>query len=116
MNNNYEKALEFANYQYTLSLKQKQLKEQNEARLTYGYNGGLFRIDQTLINFVEFLISKNRVSNTVLLDSHDRPVLIEDLNEFQSEILDRYFSSVNEYFEEHQKIKKQRSVEKLLND
>ena len=116
MDNNYEKALEFANYQYTLSLKQKQLQEKIEARLTYGLNGGLFKIDQTLINFVEFLISKKRINNIVLLDSHNRPVLIEDLIEFQSEILDRYFSSVNEYFDEYQKIKKQRSVEKLVND
>lgn len=116
MNSSYEKALEFANYQYTLSLKQKQLQEQNEARLTYGFNGGLFKIDQTLINFVEFLISKNRVNDVVLMDSHNRPILIQNLNEFQAEILDRYFSSVNTYFEEFQKIKKQRSVEKLINE
>lgn len=116
MNQDYEKAIEFSNYQYSLSTKINRLKEQVDAKLTFGHNGGLFKIDQTLICFVELLINKNRTNNVILLDSNSKPVLIEDLNVFQQDILDRYFTSTNEYFELHEKIKKQRTVEKLADD
>jgi hypothetical protein len=41
-------------------------------------------------------------------------VLVDDLEEFRDEIFRRYFEVTNEYFEQHQKIKKSRSVEKLI--
>jgi len=39
---------------------------------------------------------------------------VENLVDFREEIFDRYFSATFEYHEEYQKIKKARSVEKLL--
>jgi hypothetical protein len=50
----------------------------------------------------------------ILLDANENPVLVEDLNEFSEEIFRRYFEVTNEYFEQNQKIKKSRSVEKLI--
>ena len=109
-----KKALEFANYQQTLSIQKKSLKEKIKARLTYGFNGGLFHIDQTLLTFVELLCLKGRTAGVVLIDSNENPVLIEDLELFRDEIFERYFETTNEYFESYQNIKKSRSVEKLL--
>ena len=109
-----KKALEFANYQQTFSIQRKILKEKISAKLTLGHNGGLFRIDQTLLSFIETLLVKGRNSGVVLMDTNDNPVLIDDLVAFRDECFSRYFEATNEYFEHTQNIKKSRSVEKLL--
>lgn len=114
MDERLSKALDFANYRQTLAIQRKTLKEKIDARLTIGYNGGIFKIDRSLISFVEILINKGRTKNVPLLDKNENPILIDDLEKFQDEILDRYFTSTLEYFDEYEKIKKSRTVEKLL--
>jgi len=114
MQEQLDKALEFANYRQSFAIQRKTLKEKVEAQLTYGFNGGIFKIDRSLLNFVEMLINKSRKENVVLLDMNDNPILIDDLTKFSDEIFDRYFSATFTYLEEYQKIKKARSVEKLL--
>jgi hypothetical protein len=114
MQEQFKKALEFANYQQTFSIQRKTLKEKIEAKLTYGFNNGLFRIDQSLLTFVEILCTKGRTTGVVILDVNENPVLIDDLEKFKDEIFSRYFETTNEYFEEYQVLKKSRSVEKIL--
>ena len=114
MEEEYKKALEFSNYRQTLNIQRKTLKEKIDAKLTFGYNGGIFKIDRTLLTFVEMLINKGRSENVVLLDINDNPVIVEDLNVFKEDIFDRYFQSTFEYMEEYKKIKKSRSVEALV--
>lgn len=107
-------ALEFANYQQTFSIQRKQLKEKIDIKLTYGFNGGLFRIDQQLLTFVDMLCNNGRTSGVVIIDSNNNPVLVENMTEFKDEIFSRYFEATSEYFEKYQALKKSRSVEKLL--
>jgi hypothetical protein len=109
-----EKALEFANYRSTLAGQTKSLKEKIDGKLTYGFNGGLFKIDQTLISFVQTVVDLQRTENVPILDSNMNPVIIEDLIVFRDEILDRYFSALLDYHEEYKKIKSSRTVEKLV--
>ena len=115
MDQRLQHALDFANYRQTLTVQRKTLKEKIDSKLTYGYNGGLFKIDQTLLCFVNMLESTGRTENIVLIDSNDNPILIENLSEFKDEILDRYFTSSNEYYNEYKKLKSSRTVEKLIN-
>ena len=114
MDDQLKSALDFANYRKTFSIQRKTLKEKIEAKLTYGFNGGIFKIDQELISFVQTLLSYNRTSGVILLDQNENPILIEDLSVFQDEILDRYFTSTVEYYDQYQELKKSRSVEKLI--
>ena len=114
MQEEFEKALDFANYRQIFSIQRKTLKEKIDAKLTYGFNGGIFKINRDLLNFVELLIQKNRVQDVVILDCNENPILINDLVLFSEEIFDRYFTATNEYFEQYQKLKKARSVESLL--
>lgn len=109
-----QKALNFANYQQTFSIQRKTLKEKIDAKLTYGFNGGLFYIDQNLLTFVSMLCANERTSGIVILDSNNNPILIDDVLSFKDEIFSRYFETTNEYFEKFQVLKKSRSVEKLL--
>ena len=114
MHEQLKQALEFANYQQTFSIQRKLLKEKIDAKLTYGYNGGLFRIDRNLLTFVDVLCNKGRTDGVILIDSNENPVMIQDLEIFKDEIFSRYFEATNEYFENFEKLKKSRSVEKLL--
>jgi hypothetical protein len=115
MDDALKQALDFAKYRQTFSIQQKVLKEKIDARLTYGYNGGIFKVDRTLLVFVQMLIDQGRTSGTPITDSNNTPILIEDLEKFRDEIFDRYFTSVLEYYDEYELLKKQRTVEKIIN-
>jgi len=114
MDKKLEKALDFANYRQSLAIKRKAIKEKADAKLTYGINGGLFKINQSLITFVQMLIDRERITNIPLLDSNDNPVMIEDMEAFRDDIFDRYFSVSLEYYDKIKELNKARSVEKLL--
>lgn len=114
MDERLKQALDFSNYRQTLTIQRKQLKEKIDAKLTYGCNGGIFKINPELINFVQLLIDSGRIEEVPLIDSNDQPVLIRDMVSFKDEIVDRYFTAVYEYYEENERLKKSRSVEKLL--
>jgi hypothetical protein len=114
MDQQLKAALDFSNYQQTFSIQKKVLKERISAKLTYGFNGGLFRIDRNLLTFVDMLCAKGRTSGVVLLDVNENPILVDDLEAFREELFQRYFEATNEYFDQYQKIKKSRSVEKLI--
>lgn len=115
MNEVFQEALNFSNYKQTLAVQRKELKEKIDAKLTYGCNGGLFKIDQSLLNFVHTLCESGR-TNAVLIDVNNNPVLVEDLNSFKDEIFDRYFTSTLEYYNSYKELSKKRSVEKLLDE
>lgn len=114
MDDPLKKALEFSNYRQTLSIQKKVLKEKINAQLTYGHAGGIFKIDRTLIAFVQMLLDMGRTTDVPFLDVNDTPILISDLENFRDEIVDRYFTALYEYYEKDQAIRKSRSVEKLV--
>ena len=114
MDDRLSKALEFANYRQTLAIQRKTLKEKIAAKLTYGHAGGLFKINRELIVFVQMLIDQDRTENVPFIDENGNPVLVADLQAFKDEIIDRYFTATYEYYEDYQKIKSSRTVEKLL--
>jgi hypothetical protein len=109
-----KKALDFSNYRQTLLIQKKVLKEKINSQLTYGYGGGIFKIDRTLISFVQMLVDQGRIENIPLLDLNENPVMVKNLEEFRDEILDRYFTSLYEYHEKYEAIRKSRTVEKLV--
>ena len=114
MDDQLKQALDFANYRQTFSIQRQTLKEKIEAKLTYGVNGGIFKIDKSLIAYVQMLVDQGRIDGVPLIDSNDNPILITNLEDFRDEILDRYYTTTLEYYEQYQELKKSRSVEKLL--
>jgi hypothetical protein len=107
-------ALEFSDFRSSLNLQRQQLKDRLESDLVYGYNGGIFKIDTQLISFLELLLEKGKTENFPLLDSNKNPIMIENVEKFRDEITDRYFTAVNSYYLENEKIKKSRTFKKLL--
>ena len=114
MDDRLSTALEFANYRHTLAIQRKTLKEKINGRLTFGHSGGLFKIDRSLITFVQMLIDQGRTTDVPLMDENDNPVLVNDLQAFRDDIVDRYFTATLEYYNEYDNLKKSRTVEKLL--
>jgi hypothetical protein len=110
MDNKLKSALEYADYHKSLTTQRLYLKEKLDADLTFGFNGGIFKIDHELINFVNFLISYNRIESIPVLDSNKNPVIITNLKEFSDKIIDRYFSATSEYIDHVEKLKKARSI------
>ena len=114
MDERLQNALTFSNHQSTLSTQRRILREKLDSQLAYGHGGGIFLINETLINFIQFLISQGRTSDIPILDSNRNPILISDVQSFLDDILGIYFSSVLDYYNENERIKKNRSVEKLI--
>ena len=100
MDNKLKSALEYADYHKSLTAQRLFLKEKLDADLTFGFSGGIFKINHELINFVNFLISNDRIESVPILDSNKNPVLITDLKDFQNIIVDRYFSATAYYIDQ----------------
>lgn len=109
-----QQALDFAKYKETFEIQKIQAREKLESKLTVGYNGGIFKVNRELIVFVDFLLANDRTTDVPMLDSNGSPILISDLEDFKVVLLDRYFSGLLEFYNEYERLKKSRSVEKLL--
>jgi hypothetical protein len=104
-----DKALEFSNHKVTQFQQKQNLKLRLDNLLTYAHNGGIFKITEQLVSFVDAIL-RREVNEVVLIDSRGNPVEITDLQAFQDEIFGLYFEATNEYLVEYDKLRKSRSV------
>jgi hypothetical protein len=114
MDERLEKALEFSNYMTTLSNQKRVLQEQYQQSLIYYINGCQFTIDRELINYTNMLVEHGNTSDVVFLDDNSLPVMISDVKEFLTDIKDTYFQALNTFYTEYNKLKSNRSIEKLV--
>ena len=89
------------------------LKVKTQNLLSHSTSGGSFTVDQSLISFMNFVVSSGKTEIT-LLDKNDIPVYIEDTEKFLDDISSLYFEVVNDYYNEYQKLKSSRKIEKVL--
>ena len=108
-----EKALDFSNTMKTFNLNKNNLKVKTQNLLSYSTAGGSFTVDQSLISFMNFVVSSGKTEIT-LLDKNDIPVRIEDTEKFLDETSSLYFEVVNDYYNEYQKLRSSRKIEKVL--
>jgi hypothetical protein len=113
MDDRLKKALEFSNYRISLFNRKEDLKLAMQQQLTYAHNGGIFRIDQSLIAFVKLFIDQDLERNLVLIDSNGNPIEIKDKDEFYQNIVARYFEATNLYHYEYTKLKAARTVSSI---
>jgi hypothetical protein len=114
MESTLEKVLEFSSYRKNIELQKKILKDKLLSDLTIGYEGGMFRIDQSLITFLQFLIDNNRIDQVPVIDINNNPVMISNTISFRDHILEIYFFSTNHYLVEFEKLKSKRSIQDFL--
>ena len=108
-----EKALDFSNTMKTFNLNKNNLKVKTQNLLSYSTAGGSFAVDQSLISFMNFVVSSGKTEIT-LLDKNGIPVRIEDTEKFLDEVSSLYFEVVNDYYNEYQKLRSSRKIEKVL--
>jgi len=114
MDERLEKALEFSNYMVALNNQKRVLKEQFREQSMYYYGGGQFTVTQELITFCKFLLDGHNKTNVVLVDDNETPIMVEDVQEFITDLTTTYFEAANQYHAEYEKLRKNRSVEKLV--
>lgn len=112
MDERLEKALDFSNYMSTLNNQKRVLLEQFNENTKHYQGGGQFTINTELMSHVSTLTSVT--NQAILLDDNNIPILVEDLTLFLKEISNKYDQSLSLYYQEYQKLKKNRSVEKLI--
>ena len=108
-----EKALDFSNTMKTFNINKNNLKVKTQNLLSYSTAGGSFTVDQSLISFMNFVVSSGKTEIS-LLDKNDIPVRIEDTEKFLDEISSLYFEVVNDYYNDYQKLRSSRKIEKVL--
>ena len=113
MENILQKAIEYSDYQSSLNVQKKFLREKFDSDITFGKNGGLFKIDRDLILFTKFLIDANKVTDVVVLDENKNPILINNVIEFNKEIVDRYFSALGSFHAGYEELKTARNMKQL---
>jgi hypothetical protein len=114
MDERLKRAVEYADHHRSLGIQRKIFKEKLDADLTIGYNGGIFKINQQLIVFTQFLIDKSRITDVPIVDLNGNPVIIKNIKEFQDLILDKYFSATGYYLSGIEKLKSIKSKDILI--
>ena len=107
------KALDFSNTMQTFNLAKNNLKVKTQNPLSYSTNGGTFRVSQELIAFVNMAVTSGK-SSLILLDKNDIPIQIDDTMKFLEDISSLYFEVINEYYNDYQKLRSSRKIEKVL--
>tara|TARA_B110000858_G_C17790853_1_gene469825 strand:- start:1560 stop:1943 length:384 start_codon:yes stop_codon:yes gene_type:complete len=108
-----EKALDFSNTMKTFNINKNNLKVKTQNLLSYSTAGGSFIVDQSLISFMNFVVSSGKTEIS-LLDKNEIPVHIEDTEKFLNEVSSLYFEVVNDYYNDYQKLRSSRKIEKVL--
>lgn len=114
MDERLQKALDHSNYMITLNNQKRLLNEQYKENLVYFYNGGQFTVSQELVSFCQSLVNLNQ-DETILIDDNDLPIAVDNLKNFLSEVVTKYFEASNKYLLEYNKLKKNRTVESVVN-
>jgi len=107
------KALDFSNTMQTFNLAKNNLKVKTQNLLSHSTNGGTFRVSQELIAFANMALVSGKTS-LILLDKNDIPIQIDDTQKFVEEISSLYFEVINEYYNDYQKLRSSRKIEKVL--
>jgi hypothetical protein len=97
----------------TFNLNKNNLKVKTQNLLSYSTAGGSFTVDQSLISFMNFVVSSGKTEIS-LLDKNDIPIHIDDTDLFLNEVSSLYFEVVNDYYNEYQKLRSSRKIEKVL--
>jgi len=113
MDDKLKEALEFSNYRLTLNNQKQNLIQRMNTQLTIGYANAMFTATLELINFVQHLVDK-KIEQFVFVDDNNNPVLVTNLEDFHSKLFSAYAEALNEFYNDHEKIKKQRNTKGLV--
>ena len=103
----------YALERFELNRQKQTLKEQQQQRLTVTYNGGLFRVDMTLLNYLYMKNANaglfNQSTKCILPDSYDTPIEIDCVE--LVELCEQRWNEVhNDWHNEYHELKTKRKA------
>lgn len=113
MDERLKSALEQSDLMVVLNQQKRIIKEQYQADLVHYQNGCQFTANQELISFCQSMIQLGQ-TQSVVIDDNGIPCLIENLENFATDLVETYASATNGYFNKYEKLKKQRSIEGIV--
>jgi hypothetical protein len=113
MDDKLKEALEFSNYRLTLNNQKQNLIQRMNTQLTIGYANAMFTTSLELINFVQHLVDK-KIEQFVFVDNNGNPILVTTLEDFHTKLFSAYAEALNEFYNDYEKIKKQRTTKGLV--
>jgi hypothetical protein len=113
MDKRLEQALDFSNFRMILLTRQENLKMLMNNKLMLNYGGGSFKVDKELLTFVSVLIINGK-NETVIIDTNDMPILIEDLEDFANKASAQYGKAIEQYYNSYQKLNEAREIRKVI--
>ena len=113
MDEKLSQALSRSNFMTTFYNQKQILWQKYQDDLVYYTQGHEINIDATLITFCSTLLQSGRTS-VVITDVNNLPFLVSDLQSFLDSILEQYSTVSNDYYAEYQLLKKNRSIEGLV--
>lgn len=108
-----EQALQTSNYRITLAAQMDLARLKLKEQLTVSLNGGTFYVTPNLITFIHMHVQDDAKS-VVLLDTHENPVEIVDLEAFLELMKDTYHEAHNDYLVESKRIRKARTTKVVV--
>tara|TARA_B100002019_G_C21249509_1_gene590306 strand:- start:1432 stop:1776 length:345 start_codon:yes stop_codon:yes gene_type:complete len=103
----------YAKERFELNRQKQTLREQQQQRLSVTYNGGLFRVDMTLLNYL-YMKNANaglfqQSTECVLPDSYDTPIQV-DVTELLRLCDERWNEVHNDWYNQYEELKTKRRV------
>ena len=103
-------ALDFANYQTTLTQQKELIKQRFLDNCLTAINGGIFLITHEFLAGFTLLGQESQW----ILDHNKNPIWIDDVVSFVEQSKNVYQTALKEYGEQYSQLKKQRSVKALV--
>ena len=113
MDKRLKEALEYSNYRLTLATYKKNVLLRAEAIQLVSEAGGMFCSTENLIVWVDYLI-RSSITQYIFVDVNKQPILIQDLVSFKDKLVDAHAKSMNLLYTENEKIKRARTVDKIV--
>lgn len=113
MDERLQKALEFSNYNLTITNQKRNIKNRVYQLQIVHHSGGVFLANPETISFVKTLVDMDH-AEAVIIDNKENPIRIKDTKELLQKLVDAYISSTQEYDVEYEKIKKARNIKSVM--
>ena len=113
MDTRLQEALDFSNYRLTLSTQLENLKTKLQNDLLVTYQNAVFIASKENILFCNHLIQED-VKQFPFEDINGRPVMIDDIEKFESLLDTIHKRAITEYYNEYTTISKARNIKKVV--
>jgi len=113
MDERLQKALEFSNYNLTITNEKRNIKNRvNQLQIVH-HSGGVFLAQPETIAFVKALIDLE-YKESIIIDTKENPIRISDLKELLEKLVNAYTSATQEFEVEYNKIRKSSSIKSIM--